>query len=77
VFDRDSIFSQSVVATIQAMGIEPKQTAARSPWQNGVAERWIGSCRRELLDGVVILHEAHLRRLLREYVRYYSEDRCH
>lgn len=77
VFDRDSIFSQSVVATIQAMGIEPKRTAARSPWQNGVAERWIGSCRRELLDRVVILHEGHLRRLLREYVGYYSEDRCH
>ena len=38
VFDRDSIFSQSVVATIQSMGIEPKRTAARSPWQNGVAE---------------------------------------
>ena len=61
VFDRDSIFSQRVAATIQAMGIEPKRTAARSPWQNGVAERWIGSCRRELLDRVVILHEAHLR----------------
>jgi transposase InsO family protein len=59
------------------MGIEPKRIAARSPWQNGVAERWIGSCRRELLDRVVVLHEGHLRRLLREYVGYYSEDRCH
>jgi len=44
VFDRDSIFSQRVISTIQAMGIEPKQTAARSAGQNGVAERWIGSC---------------------------------
>ena len=59
------------------MGIQPKRIAARSPWRNGVAERWIGSCRRELLDRVVILHEGHLRRLLREYVSYYSEDRCH
>jgi len=77
VFDRDSIFSQRVVSTIQAMGIEPKRTVARSPWQNGVAERWIGSCRRELLDRVVILNERHLRRLLRDYVDYYARDRCH
>jgi putative transposase len=77
VLDRDSIFSQSVVSTIQAMGIEPKRIAARSPWQNGVAERWVGSCRRELLDRVVVLNERHLRRLLRDYVDYYARDRCH
>ena len=77
VFDRDSIFSQRVVSTIQAMGIEPKRTVARSPWQNGVAERWIGSCRRELLDRVVILNERHLRRLLRDYVDHYARDRRH
>ncbi len=77
VFDRDSIFSQRVVATIQAMGIEPKRTAAQSPWQNGVAERWIESCRRELLDRVVILNERHLWRLLHDYVDYYARDRCH
>jgi len=77
VFDRDSIFSQRVIATIQAMGIELKRTAPRSPWQNGVAERWIGNCRRELLDRVVILNERHLRRLLRDYLDYYARDRCH
>ncbi|HME72523.1 MAG TPA: integrase core domain-containing protein [Myxococcota bacterium] len=59
------------------MGVEPKRIAARSPWQNGVAERWIGSCRRELLDRVVILNARHLRRLLRDYVDYYARDRCH
>ena len=69
--------AESVVSTIQAMGIEPKRTSARSPWQNGVAERWIGSCRRELLDRVVILNEPHLRRLLQEYIAYYARDRCH
>jgi putative transposase len=77
VLDRDSIFSQRVVSMIQAMGIEPKRTAARSPWQNGGAERWIGSCRRELLDRVVILNERHLQRLLHDYVDYYARDRCH
>ena len=77
VFDRDSIFANNVTSTVRALGIEPKRTAYRSPWQNGVAERWIGSCRRELLDRVIVFHEGHLRRLLREYVDYYSRDRCH
>jgi len=52
-------------------------TAWKSPWQNGVAERWIGSVRRELLDRVVVLSERHLRRLLRDYVAYYQDDRTH
>ena len=45
--------------------------------QNGIAERWIGSARRELLDHVVVLDERHLQRLLREYVDYYNADRVH
>lgn len=52
-------------------------TAFRSPWQNGVAERWVGSCRRDLLDHVIILNERHLKRLMSEYVCYYHEDRTH
>ena len=59
------------------MGIKPKRTAYRSPWQNGVAERLVGSIRRELLDHVVVANENHLRRLLRDYQNYYSNDRCH
>ena len=53
------------------------RTAFRSPWQNGVAERWVGSCRRDLLDHVIVLNERHLKRLMAEYVRYYHEDRTH
>ena len=49
----------------------------RSPWQNGTAERWIGSCRRELLAHVVVFGERHLVRLVRSYVSYYHKDRCH
>jgi hypothetical protein len=49
----------------------------QSAWQNPVAERWIGSCRRELLDHVVVLGERHLLRLIRCYLVYYHEDRCH
>jgi putative transposase len=48
-----------------------------SPWQNGVAERWVGTCRRELLDHVIVLNEQHLQRLLQEFLRYYHTDRTH
>ena len=77
VFDRDSAFAGKVITTVESLGIKPKRIAYRSPWQNGIAERWIGSCRRELLDRVIVLHADHLRRLLRGYVDYYSTDRCH
>ena len=53
------------------------RTSFRSPWQNGVAERWVGSCRRDLLDHVIAFNERHLKRLLAEYVRYYHADRTH
>ena len=77
IFDRDSTFSAEVVATVRSFGIKPTRTSYRSPWQNGVALRWVGSVRRELLDHVVVFNERHLRRLLREYVAYYHDDRTH
>ena len=58
IFDRDSIFATEVVAAIRAMGIRPTRTAYRSPWQNGTAERWVGCCRQELLDHVVVAGRA-------------------
>jgi transposase InsO family protein len=45
--------------------------------QNGVAERWVESCRRDLLDHIIAMNERHLKRLLSEYIRYYHEDRTH
>jgi putative transposase len=77
IFDRDAKFSADVISTVKQNGTEPVRTAFRSPWQNGVAERWVGSVRRELLDHVIVLNQRHLRRLLREYVHYYHEDRTH
>ncbi len=77
VFDRDSKFGVDVVSATRGMGSKPIRTAFRSPWQNGVAERWVGTCRRDLLDHVIVLNERHLKRLLAEYVRYYHEDRTH
>ena len=72
ILDRDAKFDAAVLTFLQATGLQPKRTGAQSPWQNGVAERWIGSCRRELLDYVIPLHEEHLRRLIHDYVRYYQ-----
>jgi transposase InsO family protein len=77
IYDNDSIFSPAVTNAIESFEIDPKRTAFRSPWQNGTAERVVGSVRRELLDHVVVLNEDHLRRLLREYVDYYNNERVH
>jgi transposase InsO family protein len=77
IFDRDPKFSADVVSAATAVGPQPIRIALRSPWQNGIAERWIGSLRRDLLDHVIVLNERHLRRLLKDYLRYYHEDRTH
>jgi hypothetical protein len=77
IFDRDTIFTAAVVRFVKAMGTEPARTAYRRPWQIPFAERWIGSCRRELLDHVVVLGDRHLKRLIRSYLIYYHENRCH
>lgn len=68
---------ESVVAAVAELGLKPVRTSFRSPWQNGAAERWVGSCRRDVLDHVIPLSEQHLKRLLSEYVRYYHVDRTH
>jgi transposase InsO family protein len=75
--DRDSIYSTIVTRRLRAMGIRDKPTAPASPWQNGFAERLIGSIRCECLDHIVVLGEAHLRRILRAYAGYYNDIRTH
>jgi Integrase core domain. len=77
LFDRDAKYGLEVPVAVRAMEIAAIQTTIQSPWQNGVAERWVGSCRRELLDHIIALNERHLRRLLSEYVSYYHHDRTH
>lgn len=77
VFDRDGKYGLEVPIAIRSMGIRAIRTSFESPWQNGVAERWVESCRRDLLDHVIPFNESHLKRLLSEYVRYYHEDRTH
>jgi hypothetical protein len=77
IFDRDSTFNVEVVAFLEAAGLRPKRTSIQAPWQNGVAERWTGSARRDWFDHVIALNEAHVRRLGREFLAYYHEDRTH
>ena len=75
--DRDGIYGAIVTRRLRAMGIRDKPIAPASPWQNGYAERLIGSIRRECLDHVIVLGEAHLRRILRSYAHYYNDIRTH
>ena len=75
--DRDCIYGAVVTRRLRAMGIRDKPIAPASPWQNGFAERLIGSIRRECVDHFIVLGEAHLRRILRSYARYYDEIRTH
>jgi transposase InsO family protein len=75
--DRDGCYGQAVTKRLAAMGIRDHPTARRSPWQNGHAERLIGSIRRECLDHIVVFGEAHLRWILVGYAGYYNELRTH
>jgi len=77
ILDHDSKFAADVIAFLKATGLKPKRTSVQAPWQNGTAERWVGSFRREILDHVIALNEQHLRRLVRDYVSYYHQDRIH
>jgi transposase InsO family protein len=77
ILDHDAKFDAHVIAFLNDTGLQPKRTSVGAPWQNGVAERWVGSARRETLDHVIALSESHLRRLIRDYVSYHHEDRIH
>jgi len=77
IFDRDAKFSAEVRNFLDSAGISALRTSYRSPWQNGIAERWVRSFRNDLLDHVIILNEAHLPRLARSYLSYYHADRTH
>jgi transposase InsO family protein len=75
--DRDRAYGEVFTRGVRSMGIHDQPTAPRSPWQNGHAERLIGSIRHECLDHVVMFGESHLRHLLRSYMHYYNSARTH
>ena len=75
--DRDGIYGSTFDSRVDHLGVRQVKTAPRSPWQNGYAERFVGTLRREVLDHVIVLGEGHLLRLVRAHAAYYNEDRPH
>ena len=75
--DRDGIYGADFVHRVEGLGLEQKLIAPRSPWQNPMFERLIGSIRRECLDHVIVLNGPHLRQILSDYLAYYHQDRTH
>src|ERR1700676_1645452 len=75
--DRDGAYSEVFIRRLRSMGIRDRPTSPRSPWENGYAERLIGSIRRECVDHIIVLGERHLRHLLLSYMKYYNQARTH
>ena len=75
--DRDGKYGEDFVRRVESLGIRHMLISARSPWQNPYVERVIGSIRRECVDHMIIFNERHLRRVLREYFKYYHGSRTH
>ena len=74
--DRDLAFA-AVHATAEAVAMTEVLTAPRSPWQNGIIERFIGSVRRECLDHIIVFNTRGLHRVLKQYIEYYEQSRTH
>ena len=75
--DNDKIYGTHFTNRVDGLGLREMHTAFRSPWQNGFAERWIASLRRDCLDHAIPINERQLRRVIRSYVDYYHADRTH
>ncbi len=73
--DRDGAYGEIFIRKLRSMGIRDRPSSPRSPWQNGYAERPIGSIRRECVDHIIVLGERHLRHVLLSYMKYYNEVR--
>jgi transposase InsO family protein len=75
--DRDGKYGEEFVRRVESLGIKQVLISTRSPWQNPYVERVIGSIRRECLDHTIVINEKHLRRVLRDYFKYYHASRTH
>jgi hypothetical protein len=75
--DRDTSFTQAFDAVFQTAGIRVVRSAIQAPRMNAIMERWIGSCRRELLDRTLVWNQRHLMAVLREYEGFYNTHRPH
>ena len=77
IWDRDAIYGAEFQRRVEGMGLVEVPNAPRSPWQNGYAERFVGSLRRECLDHVIALNERHVCWVVSSYARYYNRARIH
>jgi len=75
--DRDSIYGEEFRSRVKGMQLEEVIIAPHSPWQSPYVEMVIGTIRRECLDHLIILSEDHLRKVLRDFIRYYNNTRPH
>ena len=75
--DHGSNFTASFDAVFQATGFRVVRAAVQAPRMNAITERWIGGCRRELLDRTLIWNQAHLRQILRQYETHHNQHRAH
>src|SRR5436305_3847661 len=75
--DHDAVYGRDFRQRAKRIGIDAIATPVASPRANAVAERVIGTLRREYLDHVIILDEQHLRSVLGEFVQYYNQERPH
>jgi putative transposase len=75
--DRDRKFTAAFDEVFRAEGIRTVLTAAQAPRMNAIMERWVGTVRREILDRILIMNAAHLRKVLAEYETYFNEHRPH
>jgi putative transposase len=75
--DRDAKFTDVFDAVFTSEGIRILRTPVRAPQANAIAERWIGTLRRELLDRILILNQRHLEHVLAEYVAHFNQHRPH
>jgi putative transposase len=75
--DRDASFTQAFDAVFQAAGTQVIRSAVQAPRMNSIMERWIGTCRREMLDRTLIWNQRHLMAVLREYEDFYNTHRPH
>jgi putative transposase len=77
IHDRDNIFSLELDGSVGNLGLYVLKTPPRSPIANGICERMIGTIRRECLDWLIPLSEAHLRRILKLWIAHYNRGRPH
>ncbi len=77
IHDRDTKFTDSFRAIVKSSHVEPLKLPARSPNLNAFAERWVRSVKEEALSKLILIGEASLRRVLREYLMHYHQERNH